>query len=417
MKTSIITVSQLNSYIKACFECDENLKNIFVVGEISNFRVAASGHLYFSLKDEKSIIHAVMFSSNAKNISFDIKDGISVMVKGKVSCYEISGQYQIYVQQINPYGVGTVHLAYEKLKSKLLAEGIFDEKFKKAIPKYPKKIGVITSKTGAVIHDIKNVISRRYPICEILLYPVNVQGEKSSEQIVNGINYFNVNQNADVIIIGRGGGSIEDLWAFNKEEVARAIFASSIPIISAVGHETDVTICDFAADKRASTPSVAAEISVPDINNLKEDLKNFRSKIFVSLKAFINFKENNLYNLKLSLNKKNITDFFDFQSNKIADLKSRLDIFYKNYLEKKHLELEKFKKVLKAYSQDLILKRGYSLIFDNRGKNLKTIDKVIENSKIKIILSDGVLECNLSNIKKYQRSKLIWQNVNSTSKN
>ena len=417
MKTSIITVSQLNSYIKACFECDENLKNIFVVGEISNFRVAASGHLYFSLKDEKSIIHAVMFSSNAKNISFDIKDGISVMVKGKVSCYEISGQYQIYVQQINPYGVGTVHLAYEKLKSRLLAEGIFDEKFKKAIPKSPKKIGVITSKTGAVIHDIKNVISRRYPICEILLYPVNVQGEKSSEQIVNGINYFNVNQNADVIIIGRGGGSIEDLWAFNKEEVARAIFASSIPIISAVGHETDVTICDFAADKRASTPSVAAEISVPDINNLKEDLKNFRSKIFVSLKAFINFKENNLYNLKLSLNKKNITDFFDFQSNKIADLKSRLDIFYKNYLEKKHLELEKFKKVLKAYSQDLILKRGYSLIFDNRGKNLKTIDKVIENSKIKIILSDGVLECNLSNIKKYQRSKLIWQNVNSTSKN
>ena len=417
MKTSIITVSQLNSYIKACFECDENLKNIFVVGEISNFRVAASGHLYFSLKDEKSIIHAVMFSSNAKNISFDIKDGVSVMVKGKVSCYEISGQYQIYVQQINPYGVGTVHLAYEKLKSRLLAEGIFDEKFKKAIPKYPKKIGVITSKTGAVIHDIKNVISRRYPICEILLYPVNVQGEKSSEQIVNGINYFNVNQNADVIIIGRGGGSIEDLWAFNKEEVARAIFASSIPIISAVGHETDVTICDFAADKRASTPSVAAEISVPDINNLKEDLKNFRSKIFVSLKAFINFKENNLYNLKLSLNKKNITDFFDFQSNKIADLKSRLDIFYKNYLEKKHLELEKFKKVLKAYSQDLILKRGYSLIFDNRGKNLKTIDKVIENSKIKIILSDGVLECNLSNIKKYQRSKLIWQNVNSTSKN
>ena len=288
MKTSIITVSQLNSYIKACFECDENLKNIFVVGEISNFRVAASGHLYFSLKDEKSVIHAVIFSNSAKNISFDIKDGISVMVKGKVSCYEISGQYQIYVQQINPYGVGTVHLAYEKLKSRLLAEGIFDEKFKKAIPKYPKKIGVITSKTGAVIHDIKNVISRRYPICEILLYPVNVQGEKSSEQIVNGINYFNINQNVDVIIIGRGGGSVEDLWAFNKEEVARAVFVSAIPIISAVGHETDVTICDFVADKRASTPSVAAEIAVPDMNNLKIDLKNFRNRIFILLKALIN---------------------------------------------------------------------------------------------------------------------------------
>lgn len=417
MKTSVITVSQLNSYIKACFECDENLKNIFVVGEISNFRIATSGHLYFSLKDEKSVIHAVIFSNSAKNISFDIKDGISVMVKGKVSCYEASGQYQIYVQQINPYGVGAVHLAYEKLKSKLSNEGIFDEKFKKSIPKYPKKIGVITSKTGAVIHDIKNVISRRYPICEISLYPVNVQGEKSSEQIVNGINYFNINQNVDVIIIGRGGGSVEDLWAFNKEEVARAVFVSAIPIISAVGHETDVTICDFVADKRASTPSVAAEIAVPDMNNLKIDLKNFRNRIFILLKAFINLKENNLYNLKLSLNKKNITDFFDFQSNKIADLKSRLDIFYKNYLEKKHLELEKFKKVLKAYSQDLILKRGYSLIFDNRGKNLKTIDKVIENSKIKIILSDGVLECNLSNIKKYQRSELIWQNVNSTSKN
>lgn len=403
MKTSVITVSQLNSYIKACFECDENLKNIFVVGEISNFRVAASGHLYFSLKDEKSIIHAVMFSSNAKNISFDIKDGISVMVKGKVSCYEISGQYQIYVQQINPYGVGTVHLAYEKLKSRLLAEGIFDEKFKKAIPKYPKKIGVITSKTGAVIHDIKNVISRRYPICEISLYPVNVQGEKSSEQIVNGINYFNVNQNVDVIIIGRGGGSIEDLWAFNKEEVARAIFASSIPIISAVGHETDVTICDFAADKRASTPSVAAEISVPDINNLKEDLKNFRSKIFVSLKAFINFKENNLYNLKLNLNKKNIANFLNFQSDKINNLKSRLDVFCKNYLEKKRLKLDKFKKVLDAYSQELILKRGYSVIFDNKGKNLKSVDKIPENAKVKIVLSDGVLECNLVNVQKISK--------------
>lgn len=417
MKTSVITVSQLNSYIKACFECDENLKNIFVVGEISNFRVAASGHLYFSLKDEKSIIHAVMFSSNAKNISFDIKDGISVMVKGKVSCYEVSGQYQIYVQQINPYGVGAVHLAYEKLKSKLSNEGIFDERFKKSIPKYPKKIGVITSKTGAVIHDIKNVISRRYPICEISLYPVNVQGEKSSEQIVNGINYFNINQNVDVIIIGRGGGSVEDLWAFNKEEVARAVFVSAIPIISAVGHETDVTICDFVADKRASTPSVAAEIAVPDMNNLKIDLKNFRNRIFILLKAFINSKENNLANLKLNLDKKNIMNFLNFQSDKINNLKSRLNIFYKNYLEKKRLKLDKFKKVLKAYSQDLILKRGYSLIFDNRGKNLKTIDKVIENSKIKIILSDGVLECNLSNIKKYQRSELIWQNVNSTSRN
>ena len=403
MKTSIITVSQLNSYIKACFECDENLKNIFVVGEISNFRIATSGHLYFSLKDEKSVIHAVIFSNSAKNISFDIKDGISVMVKGKVSCYEISGQYQIYVQQINPYGVGAVHLAYEKLKSKLSNEGIFDEKFKKSIPKYPKKIGVITSKTGAVIHDIKNVISRRYPICEISLYPVNVQGEKSSEQIVNGINYFNINQNVDVIIIGRGGGSVEDLWAFNKEEVARAVFVSAIPIISAVGHETDVTICDFVADKRASTPSVAAEIAVPDMNNLKIDLKNFRNRIFILLKAFINSKENNLANLKLNLDKKNIMNFLNFQSDKINNLKSRLNIFYKNYLEKKRLKLDKFKKVLDAYSHELILKRGYSVIFDNKGKNLKSVDKIPENFKVKIVLSDGVLECNLINIQKISK--------------
>lgn len=403
MKTSVITVSQLNSYIKACFECDENLKNIFVVGEISNFRVATSGHLYFSLKDEKSVIHAVIFSNSAKNISFDIKDGISVMVKGKVSCYEISGQYQIYVQQINPYGVGAVHLAYEKLKSKLSNEGIFDEKFKKSIPKYPKKIGVMTSKTGAVIHDIKNVISRRYPICEISLYPVNVQGEKSSEQIVNGINYFNINQNVDVIIIGRGGGSVEDLWAFNKEEVARAVFVSAIPIISAVAHETDVTICDFVADKRASTPSVAAEIAVPDMNNLKIDLKNFRNRIFILLKAFINSKENNLANLKLNLDKKNIMNFLNFQSDKINNLKSRLNIFYKNYLEKKRLKLDKFKKVLDAYSQELILKRGYSILFDDKGKNLKSVDKIPENFKVKIVLSDGVLECNLVNVQKISK--------------
>ena len=193
------------------------------------------------------------------------------------------------------------------------------------------------------------------------------------------------------------------MWAFNKEEVARAVFVSAIPIISAVGHETDVTICDFVADKRASTPSVAAEIAVPDMNNLKIDLKNFRSKIFVSLKAFINSKENNLANLKLNLDKKNIMNFLNFQSDKINNLKSRLNIFYKNYLEKKRLKLDKFKKVLDAYSHELILKRGYSVIFDNKGKNLKSVDKIPENAKVKIVLSDGVLECNLVNVQKISK--------------
>jgi exodeoxyribonuclease VII large subunit len=269
MISKTITVSELNKHIKDIIEGDINLKNVYVNGEISNFKFHSSGHMYFTLKDEYSKIKCIMFKSSNMLLKFIPEDGMNVIVKGNISIYERDGQYQLYCSKMEPDGIGSLYLAYEQLKIKLQNEGLFDSDKKKSLPFYPEKIGVATSSTGSVIRDIINVGANRFKNVNIVLYPVKVQGDGASGSIIAAIEYFNSRLDIDIIIIGRGGGSIEELWAFNEENLARAIVKSKIPVISAVGHETDFTISDFAADIRASTPSHAAEICVPSYNDLK----------------------------------------------------------------------------------------------------------------------------------------------------
>ncbi|MBQ1847451.1 MAG: exodeoxyribonuclease VII large subunit, partial [Clostridia bacterium] len=273
MKTEILTVTQLNDFVKMTLDNSPFLRSVGVSGEISNFKYHyASGHIYFTLKDSTSQLKCVMFRSDAVNLKFSPGDGMKVVCTGSVRVYTAGGTYQLYVNDILPDGVGSLYLAYEQLKAKLESEGLFDKSVKKPIPKYPEKIGVITSQTGAAVRDIINIAGRRYPLCEITVYPAIVQGENAEKTLISGLSYFNEKEKADLIIIGRGGGSLEDLYAFNSEALARAIRKSDVPVISAVGHETDFTICDFASDLRAPTPSAAAELAVPDSIALKGEL-------------------------------------------------------------------------------------------------------------------------------------------------
>lgn len=395
----IIGVSQLNFYIKSMFECDSNLKNIFVSGEISNFKGHyQSGHMYFSLKEGNSVIKAVMFASNARRIRFQLKDGMNVIVRGSVYSYEVNGQYQIYVDDIQPYGIGSYYLEFEQLKKKLSNEGLFDESRKKKIPKYPKKIGVITSLSGAAIKDIENVLKRRYPIAEIIVYPVNVQGEMAASQISEAVKYMSIKSLADVIILGRGGGASEDLWIFNDENLARAISESKIPIISAVGHETDFTICDFVSDKRAPTPSAAAELCVPSADDLKEEIDGLVKQINVlCLRKFdlwrskLSFQENRILNLspkrKIPENKQNI--------NKI---RSGLSLALNRNINDKKLKMSVLLNRLKSLNPEEIMKRGYSIITDENGVISKK-KRLKENSNIKIKFFDGEIECKITDIR------------------
>ncbi|MBQ6143030.1 MAG: exodeoxyribonuclease VII large subunit [Clostridia bacterium] len=401
MNINTVTVSQLNLYIKTRFEMDENLSKIFVMGEVSNFkRHSPSGHVYFSLKDERSVVRAVMFSQYASRVPFNVCDGMKVVVCGRVSCYEVSGQYQIYVENIQPDGLGSVYMAFEQLKIKLQAEGLFDEALKKPLPQYPKKIGVVTSETGAVIHDIKTVAKKRYPICEIVLYPVEVQGEKAGLKIAEGINYFNKEKDSvDVMIVGRGGGSAEDLWPFNSEEVARAIFSSKIPVISAVGHETDFTICDFVADKRAATPSAAAQIATPDKENLKIIFEKYQKDMQTALEFKIE-KLKDVYaqiaeDLKRFSPKRIVEDYKIDLEDALKDLNIAFKLNFGRLNEKHKLLFSK----LQLCSPQNVLKKGYSIVLLN-DKRIKSVKKLKNNDRVKIVFSDGTAECTLSDIKK-----------------
>lgn len=397
---NIVTVSQLNSYIKATFDQDENLKRLYVAGEISNFkRHYPSGHLYFSLKDAYSVIRAVMFSSSAKNLSFEPSDGMNVVVCGRVSCYEASGQYQIYVDRIQPEGIGSVYLAFEQLKMKLAEEGLFDESLKKPLPRFPKRMGVVTSRTGAVIHDIKTVAAKRYPLCEIVLYPVEVQGEKAEKEISAAIEYFNKKSCVDVIIVGRGGGSIEDLWAFNKESVARAVAASKIPIISAVGHETDFTICDFVSDRRAATPSAAAEIALPDVSSVKIMVDDFENRIKNLARQKVSDCECFLKSSVNALELCGVVGDIDLHLLKVNQMTENLKkscIFMLENLENKHKNLEKR---LILCSEKSILKRGFARITNSGGnKIISRTEDIKEGEDVTISLFDGTVRCKLTEV-------------------
>lgn len=291
MEIEPITVSELNNYVKKKIDDDEFLNNVYVRGEISNCKLHYTGHIYFTLKDEKSLIKCIMFKSYTPHLTFVPKDGMKVMIFGTVSVFERDGVYQIYAKAMKEDGIGTLYEAYEKLKAKLEAEGLFDTSHKKKIPQFPREIGVLTASTGAVIRDIINVSTRRNPKVHITLLPVPVQGPAAAEAIVDGIKKMNELKKVDVIILGRGGGSLEDLWPFNEEMVARAIYESEIPIISAVGHETDYSISDFVADLRAPTPSAAAELAVPNIEDVKYTISQIENRYKILLKKKIELKK------------------------------------------------------------------------------------------------------------------------------
>ncbi len=397
MKTPItLTVSQLNAYLKSVIEFDENLRDLYLKGEISNFtNHYRTGHLYMTLKDGDSAVKAVMFRSAAQKLRFKPENSMSVIVRGRVSVYERDGQYQFYIEEMQPDGFGALALAFEQLKSKLEKEGLFDSKYKKPIPKFPKKIGVATSPTGAAVQDILKILNRRYPLAEVIFSPVQVQGESAAGQIASAIYEFNRKNCVDVLIVGRGGGSIEDLWAFNEEVVARAIFASQIPVISAVGHETDFTISDFVADLRAATPSAAAELATPDIESLFSLLDVYKFKLDRLITATIENKKNKLEYLKQSGALTSAEDFMDSYKLNLDSLIMRVDDAMNRHIADKLNTLHQLTSKLDAINPAKVLSRGYAIALNN-GKTLTKISEVAENDKIDIVLTDGTLNCTVN---------------------
>ena len=388
MKYNAVTVTQLNKYLKDRFDEDENLNAILVKGEISNFKNHYTGHLYFTLKDENSLIKCIMFKSYAEKLNFKPKDGMKVMVFGTVSVFERDGVYQIYAKSMMEDGMGDLHEQFEQLKAKLEKEGLFEQSHKKTIPLYPKVVGVLTSQTGAVIRDIINVSTRRNPNVYIKLLPVPVQGPGAAEQIADKIRIMNEKKLADVLIIGRGGGSLEDLWPFNEEIVARAIYDSEIPIISAVGHETDFTIADFVADLRAPTPSAAAELAVPDIFEVKQKIINYQDRSKLALKKKIEI-------MKLRFEKVMKSRIFTDPMRKVMDNSIILDDYMKRLenamkeikTEKKNKYIELVTK-LDSISPLKTLIRGYSLT-EKKGQIIKRASQIDKGDIITIKFSDG----------------------------
>jgi len=391
MEPLIATVSQLNSYMKRLVEGQSALSDIWIKGEISNFKEHYSGHLYITLKDEGGVLKAVMFKSAASGLSFKPEDGMKVLARGRISVYEQSGTYQLYINEMTPDGVGELYIAYEKLKKRLAEEGLFDEKFKKPIPKYPEKIGVVTATTGAAVRDIINVITRRYPYCEIIIYPSLVQGAGAKENIVEAIEYFNKHNLCDTLIVGRGGGSIEDLWAFNEEEVARAIYASKIPIISAVGHETDFTIADFVADLRAPTPSAAAEIAVPSQLELSAAVKGMQGRIAAAEVNYIKRLRLSLEKLKPKSPQKMIDDMRQWCDNMLG----KAEKSFRLTETQKRKTMSELCAKLDAMSPLAVLKRGYAIAENERGGVIKEAKSLKQGEIFKLTLSDGSLKCEV----------------------
>ena len=397
MDITPITVEQLNNYIKKKMDGDEFLNSVYVKGEISNFKLHYTGHMYFTLKDEKSLIKCIMFRSYTPHLSFMPKDGMKVVILGSVSVFERDGVYQIYCKAMQEDGMGSLFEAYEKLKAQLEKEGLFNEKFKKSIPKYPKTIGVLTASTGAVIRDIINVSTRRNPNVHIRLLPVPVQGPTAAGQIVEGIKRMNQEELADVIILGRGGGSLEDLWPFNEEIVARAIFESEIPIISAVGHETDFSISDFVADLRAPTPSAAAELAVPNIIDVKKNIEIYENRYKNSLNKKVELMK---LRFEKCMNRKAFTE----PTQKVNELLIALDMLIKRntksvtkIMNEKSSEFVKIATRIDTLSPLKTLTRGYTIV-EKDEKVINSINQIKINDNIGMRFNDGRAEAKITKI-------------------
>lgn len=389
MKMKVLKVTEVNSYIKRIFDNDFILSNLSVEGEISNLKYHSSGHIYFSLKDENSKINCVMFKSDAMNVDFKLADGIKIIVKCRLSNYVKDGSYQLYIKEISESGLGSLHIQFENLKKKLNEEGLFSEDHKKAIPKFIRTLGVITSPTGAAIKDIINVTKRRNDNVDIIIYPALVQGAEAYKTLISGIQYFNKTKNVDAVIIGRGGGSLEELWAFNDESLAREIYKSKIPVISAVGHEVDFTICDFVADIRAATPSSAAEIAIVTKESLREELFNIKSMLNKSINKKLDEEKNNLNNIKRFLHINSPQNIIINSYNTIDGLKWRLNKTLKTKIDIEKEVIFRYNKLLQANNPISILDKGFSVIKDSKGNTIKSKED-LKDGVYEIILKDGI---------------------------
>ena len=391
----VLSVSQLNRYVKSIIEQDYNLQTVFVQGEISNFtNHYRTGHYYMTIKDEHSSIRAVMFKSANSRLRFMPENSMNVIIKGRVSVFERDGQYQLYIDDMQPDGAGALSLAFEQLKNKLAAEGLFDESRKRPIPRFPERVGVVTSPTGAAIRDIINVISRRFPAAELILCPVQVQGASAAGQIKAAIELFNAKKAADVLIVGRGGGSAEELWAFNEEPVARAVAASEIPVISAVGHETDFTICDFAADLRAPTPSAAAEIAVPDITALGELLGSFSRRMNSVVGGTLTHEKARLEARAQLLKRLSPRNYIDDLAARCGGARVRIDSAVRHSMEVRRGEIAALCARLDALSPLRVIARGYA-VASSGGKVLTSPSQVEVGDTIDLRLAGGELKCEV----------------------
>ena len=394
----ILSVTQINEYIRALISQDEVLAMIMVRGEISNLTIHRSGHIYFTLKDETSVLKSVMFRSSAQRIKFALKEGMNVIVYGRISLYTPSGQYQLYAEDIQPDGIGALYIAYEQIKEKLSKEGLFDTSRKKSIPKLPMTVGIITSPTGAAIHDMINVMGRRFPLAKLLLYPALVQGDTAYRTLIAGIEYFNQSKSVDVIIIGRGGGSIEDLWAFNNVELAYTIAKSELPIISAVGHESDFTICDFVADLRAPTPSAAAELVVPNALSVRNDINKSISDIEKKLILEIQQYRKQIQILSSSRVLASKEELLDSYKMKISLLLDRLDANMYNILKDKNHSLSISCAKLQEISPLNTLGRGYAIVQNSDSKAISSIEEIKTNECLDILFMDGQVKATVQDI-------------------
>ncbi len=389
-KPFAMTVSQLNDYVKALIDSSEVLSNVCIVGEISNFtNHYKTGHLYFTLKDEGALVKAVMFRTYACRLRFVPKENMKVLVYGRISVFPRDGVYQLYAEDMEQFGVGDLYLRFEELKKKLSALGMFDDAHKKDIPRFPKRIGIITSPEAAAVADMKNILTRRYPLCEIHIYPALVQGPSAPKELCDGIVHFDNDPDCDCIIIGRGGGSIEDLWAFNDEILAKTIYACKTPVISAVGHETDFTICDFVADRRAPTPSAAAELAVPDMQDLKKQLSMISSSLKTRMGEIIGYKKQYLQNLADRRSLKSPMYYVDSKQELLLSIERRIITSGEALYNAKAGRLSVVASKLAALNPMAVLSRGYAAVFDGEGKVINSVTALKKDDRITFKVSDG----------------------------
>ena len=395
MKLKTLSVGEVNNYVKKLVENDFILKNLNVKGEISNLKFHSSGHIYFSLKDENSKVNCIMFKNNAVNLDFRLEEGMKVEIKARLGVYHKEGTYQLYCENIKKAGIGELFEEFHKLKKELSEEGIFDEKYKRALPKFPKRIGIITAKTGAAVRDIINVIQRRNKSLDIILYPAKVQGENAADSIIEGIRYFNNEKSVDVIILGRGGGSIEELWTFNNRDLAYEIFNSRIPTVSAVGHEVDFTISDFVSDMRAPTPSAAGELVSPSLQEMINDLLNKKEFLHRAIdRKFLNAKRD-VDLLHKGLKGNNPKDIIEKRIKEVNSLEEKLNFLGKRKIDKAKDELIALNSILQTLNPLNTLGRGYSVIMDKEDKVINNVSELKKNDMVKVIMKDGSVNIDI----------------------